>query len=163
MHPNAALIQRFYTCFQARDAAGMQRCYHPALTFRDPVFEELNAAEASAMWSLLCARATDLEVRCSDVSADEGEGRARWEAWYTFEQTGRAVHNRIEASFRFREGLIVRHEDHFSLWGWSRQALGPAGLWLGWSPLLRKRVRAMARRGLQSQMRRAAEGGVGPS
>jgi len=141
----------------------MQRCYHPALTFRDPVFGELNAAEAGAMWSLLCARATDLEVSFSDVSADEEEGRTRWEARYTFEQTGRAVHNRVEASFRFHEGLIVRHEDRFSLWDWSRQALGPVGWWLGWSPLLRKRIRVMARRSLQHQMHRAAGGGAGPS
>ncbi len=45
MHPNAALIQRFYAAFAARDAAGMQACYHPDVVFRDPVFGELRTDE----------------------------------------------------------------------------------------------------------------------
>ena len=153
MHPNEALIHRFYTCFQARDAGGMQACYHPEVTFRDPAFGELDAARAVAMWHMLCARAADLDIRCSDVRANDVEGSARWSALYTFSQTGRRVDNRIDARFVFRDGLIVRHEDSFSFWRWSRQALGPVGLLLGWTPLLRNRVSATANRGLARYMR----------
>ena len=158
MHPNEALIHRFYACFQARDAAGMQACYHAEATFRDPAFGELDAEHAAAMWHMLCARASDLEVRCSAVRADEAEGSARWTALYTFTQTGRRVDNRIEARFTFRDGLIVRHEDRFSFWRWARQALGPVGLLLGWSPLLRNRVRATALKQLARYMREARPG-----
>lgn len=153
MHPNAALIHRFYDSFAARDAAGMKACYHPEVVFHDPAFGELRGAEAGAMWAMLCARATDLQVSASDVKADDARGRAHWEARYTFTQTGRPVLNRIDAEFEFRDGLIIRHTDRFGFWTWARQALGPAGLVLGWTPLIRNRVRATARRGLEKYMR----------
>ena len=159
MHPNAALIERFYTCFQARDAAGMAACYHPDAVFTDPAFGELRGAEVGGMWAMLCSRAADLEVRVSGVEADAERGQAHWDARYTFTQTGRKVHNRIDARFLFRDGLIIRHEDSFSFWRWARQALGPAGLLLGWAPPLRGKVRSTARGNLESFMRKAAAAG----
>jgi ketosteroid isomerase-like protein len=161
MHPNAALVQRFYTCFQARDAEGMAACYHPDAVFSDEVFGELRGAEIAAMWAMLCARAKDLEVRYSGVEADAERGEAHWDARYTFTQTGRKVHNHIDAWFLFRDGVIVRHVDRFSFWRWARQALGPAGLLLGWTPLLRKRVRSTAHAGLAAYMRKSAGPGPG--
>ncbi|HEX2079092.1 MAG TPA: nuclear transport factor 2 family protein [Longimicrobium sp.] len=158
MHPNAALIHRFYDSFAARDAAGMKACYHPDVVFHDPAFGELRGEEAGAMWAMLCGRAKDLQVTSSDVHADDARGRARWEARYTFAQTGRPVLNRIDAEFEFRDGLIVRHTDRFGFWRWARQALGPAGLLLGWTPLIRNRVRATARRGLEKYMREHGAG-----
>jgi ketosteroid isomerase-like protein len=156
MHPNAALIHRFYDSFAALDAAGMQACYHPEVVFHDPAFGELRGAEAGAMWAMLCARATDLQVSVSDVEADDARGRAHWDARYTFAQTGRPVLNRIDAEFEFRDGLIVRHTDRFDLWTWARQALGPAGLLLGWTPLIQGRVRSTARGALEKYMRENA-------
>jgi ketosteroid isomerase-like protein len=155
---NEALIRRFYTCFNARDADGMQACYHADISFHDPAFGELDARQVNAMWHMLCARATDLSISCSDVTAGEDQGHARWDAHYTFTQTGRRVHNRVHALFHFRDGLIVRHEDRFDFWRWSRQALGPSGLLLGWTPVLRARVRSTARRGLARFMSREGEG-----
>jgi hypothetical protein len=154
MHANEALIDRFYRAFQVRDAAGMARCYHPQVEFSDPVFPGLRGPEACAMWAMLCARATDLKITFSDVQADEARGRTRWEARYTFMQTGRPVHNVIDAEFEFRDALIARHVDRFDFWRWARQALGPTGLLLGWTPMVRDRVRAMARRGLDAHMHR---------
>ena len=158
MHPNAALIERFYACFRARDAAGMAACYHPEAVFSDPAFGELRGAEVGAMWTMLCSRATDLEVHASGVQAGAERGEAHWDARYTFTQTGRKVHNSIDARFLFRDGLIVRHDDRFSFWRWARQALGPVGLLLGWAPPLRAKVRATARGNLKSFMRKAAAG-----
>ncbi|HEU0016322.1 MAG TPA: nuclear transport factor 2 family protein, partial [Longimicrobium sp.] len=145
MHPNAALIERFYTAFAARDAAGMKACYHPDVVFSDPAFGELRGAQAGAMWALLLERGRDLRVTFSDVRADDERGGAHWEAHYTFGHTGRAVHNRIDAEFEFRDGLIARHTDRFDFWAWARQALGPAGWVLGLWPfrlLVRRRARA---------------------
>jgi len=154
MHANQALIDRFYRAFQVRDAATMAACYHPQIEFSDPVFTGLRGPEAGAMWAMLCARATDLEITFGDVQADDARGRARWKARYTFTQTGRRVHNAIAAEFEFRDGLIVRHVDRFDFWRWSRQALGLTGLLLGWTPMVRNRVRTMARRGLEAHMRK---------
>lgn len=152
MHPNAALIERFYAAFAARDAAGMQACYHPDVVFSDPAFGELRGAEAGAMWAMLVARGKDLHVTVSRVEADDRRGSAHWDARYTFGQTGRPVLNRIDAEFEFRDGRIVRHTDRFGFWTWARQALGPAGLLLGWTPLLRNKVRSTARAGLEKYM-----------
>ena len=52
MHPNAQLIQTFYTAFQNRDAAGMAACYHPEVVFSDPVFPHLEGPKAIAMWQM---------------------------------------------------------------------------------------------------------------
>jgi ketosteroid isomerase-like protein len=153
MHPNAALIHRFYDSFAALDAAGMQACYHPDVVFRDPAFGELRGAQAGAMWAMLTGRASDLQVSATDVQADDVRGRAHWDAHYTFGQTGRKVLNRIDAEFEFRDGLIVRHTDTFDFWAWARQALGPTGLLLGWTPVLRNKVRSTARAGLEKYMR----------
>jgi hypothetical protein len=67
------------------------------------------------------------------------------------------VVNRIDAEFVFRDGLIVRHTDTFNFWAWARQALGPAGLLLGWTPMLQKKVRDTARAGLAKYMRERGE------
>jgi ketosteroid isomerase-like protein len=158
MHPNAALIERFYASFAARNAEGMKACYHPEIVFSDPAFGELNGPQAGAMWAMLVERGKDLQVTVSGIHADDERGRAHWNARYTFSQTRRPVLNRIDAEFAFRDGLIVRHTDTFDFWAWSRQALGPAGLLLGWTPMMRKRVRDTARAGLARYMGQQSAG-----
>ncbi|MFN2388804.1 MAG: nuclear transport factor 2 family protein [Actinomycetota bacterium] len=145
MHPNAELITELYSAFAARDHTRMARCYRPEATFSDPVFMDLKGDEVTAMWRMFCVRGTDLSVTFGDVAADDGQGSARWEARYTFAPTGRAVHNRIEASFRFVDGKILEHRDRFDFYRWSRMALGPPGVLLGWSPLVLSKVRKQAR------------------
>jgi hypothetical protein len=152
MPPNEALIQKFYTAFQARDAAGMCACYHPAVGFSDPVFGRLPASAAAAMWHMLCARAKDLQINYGDIQANAETGTAHWEARYTFGKKSRPVHNVIDAAFAFRDNLIVQHDDMFDLWKWTRMALGPTGLLLGWTPWLQSAVRRDARRGLDAFM-----------
>lgn len=148
MHPNAALIQRFYTAFQQRDAATMAACYAPDVQFSDPVFPDLRGADAGAMWTMLCERGKDLKVEFRDVRADDATGSAHWDAWYTFSTTGRPVHNSIDATFAFRDGRIVRHADRFDLHRWAGQALGAPGMLLGWTPFLQNKIRGMAAKGL---------------
>jgi ketosteroid isomerase-like protein len=144
VHPNAELVTRFYTAFQRRDGAAMAACYAPSVVFSDPVFPHLEGRRAGAMWRMLCERGTDLEVTFRDVSADDARGSAHWDARYTFTQTGRRVVNRIDARFEFSDGAIVRHIDAFDLHRWARQALGPIGLLLGWTPLVRNKIRRSA-------------------
>jgi ketosteroid isomerase-like protein len=145
---NRSLIERFYAAFAERDGAAMAACYAPDVTFSDPVFTDLRGEEAGAMWRMLTARAMDLQVELREHEADDERGSAHWVARYTFTQTGRPVVNDVRASFRFRDGLIAEHRDRFDFHRWSRQALGPSGLLLGWTPLLRAAVRRRARAGL---------------
>jgi ketosteroid isomerase-like protein len=156
VHPNAALLHRFYERFGARDAEAMAACYHPEATFRDPVFGELRADRAADMWRMLAGRAKDLSIQVSDVEADGERGSARWIATYRFGKAGRPVRNVIDARFAFRDGLIVRHEDSFSLWRWAGMALGPTGRILGWTPLVQGRIRREAREGLDEFVARKA-------
>jgi ketosteroid isomerase-like protein len=109
---------------------------------------DLHGDQARLMWQMLCTRGRDLQIVFRDVSAEGEHGRAHWDATYTFSATGRKVLNRIDAAFTFRDGLIVRHEDQFDFYRWSRQALGFPGLLLGWSPFLQGKVRAQAGHGL---------------
>ena len=153
MHPNAELIRKFYTAFSQRDACGMAACYASSVKFSDEVFTDLEGARANAMWQMLCERGKDLKIEFRDVEADDAIGRAHWEAWYTFSATRRPVHNKIDARFEFKNGKIVRHRDTFSFWAWARQALGPTGLLLGWSPFLKNRVRAQANKNLAAFVR----------
>ena len=149
MHPNALLIETFYTAFQKRDAEGMVACYHPDVRFSDPVFHELQGARAGAMWRMLCARAKDLEVEFRDVRADDRTGSAHWEARYLYSATGRNVHNVIDAKFEFRDDKIVRHADTFDLWRWAGMALGAKGKLLGWLPPVQQAIHKKALGGLE--------------
>ncbi len=147
MTPEATLIDRFYSAFAARDHAGMAACYHPEVHFRDEVFD-LHGPEASAMWHMLCERGTDLRLTHETIRADAQGGSARWIARYGFGPKKRPVHNIIDAAFTFEDGLIKTHHDRFDFWRWSRQALGPVGLLLGWSGWLRAKAAAQANRAL---------------
>ena len=153
MNANEDTLRRFYEAFSRRDAATMAACYAPDVQFSDPVFTDLRGPQAGLMWKMLCERGKDLKIEFRDVRADGASGSAHWEAWYTFSTTGRKVHNVIDASFEFRDGRIVRHTDRFDLYRWARQALGPAGVLLGWTPLLQNKVRAMAAKGLADYQR----------
>jgi ketosteroid isomerase-like protein len=140
---NGSVIRELYEALDRHDGETMARQYAPDGRFKDPAFGELSGAEAGDMWRMLTGRSEDLRVNLAEHSADGDSGTAHWIATYTF-STGRPVVNDIHARFRFRDGLILDHEDSFSLWRWARQALGPPGLFLGLPPmnlLVRRRAR----------------------
>jgi hypothetical protein len=152
MSANAEVIRKFYTAFQQKDFLTMQSCYHHAATFRDPVFQNLDSREVKAMWQMLLTSSKDLRITFDNVKAEGDNGSCHWEAWYSFSRTGRQVHNIIDASMEFKDGLIYRHKDHFDFWRWSRQALGTSGLLLGWTPIVTNKVKAMARKNLDKML-----------
>lgn len=148
MHSNVQLIQNFYTSLQSLDAQGMCACYHPDVIFTDPAFGRLEGVRACAMWEMLCELAPDLNITFDNIQADDRAGSAHWEAWYSFGKERRKVHNIIEASFVFQDGLVIEHTDRFDLWRWSRMALGPMGVLLGWAPFVQGGIRKNALAGL---------------
>ena len=151
MHPHAQLLTDFYSAFQRGDGAAMAACYHPEATFSDPAFPGLDHAHVTSMWRMFCERG-GVKIDFSDIHADDRSGRAHWDARYTFSGTGRPVLNRIDATFEFKDGKILRHTDRFDFWTWSRQALGAPGMLLGWSPFLRNKVQTQARATLEKWM-----------
>lgn len=144
MEDNAALITRFYEAFSKRDHATMAACYAEDATFSDPVFPALQGARIGGMWRMLCERGGDLELTFSGVRGTADGGGAHWEATYTFSATGRKVHNVIDATMTIKDGKIVDHVDVFDFYRWSKMALGMPGLILGWTPIVRNKVRGQA-------------------
>jgi len=144
MHPNEQLIQTFYAAFKARQPEGMSACYHDEVTFSDPVFENLEGPEVGMMWRMLCRQAATLEIQATNISADDERGSADWVAIYPFGKANRKVHNKIHAEFRFKDGQIFSHVDTFDFWKWSRMALGPLGLFLGWNSVVKVNIQKQA-------------------
>jgi len=131
------------------NAEEMVDCYHPDIHFSDPAFGDLQGKDAGDMWRMLCGNAKDLRILFDRVSAGDRDGSAHWEAHYTFSQTGRKVHNIIEARFVFQDGYIIRHADAFDIWRWSGMALGIKGSLLGWTPLVKNAIRGNALKALR--------------
>ena len=139
---NINLIEQFYDAFAAKDVEAMIACYHKDLEFNDPVFGDLDYNEACAMWRMLLERDSDLEVSHKNAWNDNEYGGVDWEAKYTFSKTGRKIHNRIDAKFMFKDGLIVGHRDYFDLYAWCKMAFGPSGWFLGWTDYMQNKVRS---------------------
>ncbi len=152
MHPNAIIIETFYTAFKKKDYKTMQECYHKDAVFSDEAFKKLNSNEVKAMWQMLITRGKDLELTFSNITADDNRGTCRWEAKYTFSATGKKVHNIIDATFEFKDGKISKHIDHFDFHRWSSQALGIMGVLLGWTGFLQNKVSSKAMEQLKGFM-----------
>lgn len=140
---NKELITKFYSAFSKRDFESMNLCYHDENNFKDEVFE-LHGKKTAAMWHMLCKRGKDLEISFSNIEVKEELVTAQWEAKYTFSATKRKVLNKINAQFKFKDGLIIEHIDSFNFWRWSSQALGVPGYLLGWSSILKNKVKHQA-------------------
>jgi ketosteroid isomerase-like protein len=146
---NLATIERLYAAMQRHDGEGMAACYADGATFTDPVFVGLRDGETQDMWRMLVGRSRDMTVELVEHDVDGDTGTANWVARYTFGQTGRPVVNDVHSMFRFDDaGLIVEQLDDFDFWRWARQALGPLGLFAGWTPVVLHSVRDKARSGL---------------
>lgn len=150
MNPNQQIIEEFYAGFASHHAETMTSCYHPDIVFNDPAFGTLHGKDAVDMWHMLMEKSKgNIEIEFSDVKANEVSGSARWVATYVFSKTNRKVTNHIHATFEFKDGLIIRHTDHFDLWKWSAQALGFSGLLLGWSGFMQQKIRKQALQSLR--------------
>ncbi|NUR84520.1 MAG: nuclear transport factor 2 family protein [Nonomuraea sp.] len=147
---HVALVSAFYEALGRADYAAMERCYHPEVSFGDPVFLEVEGRDrVMAMWRLQLGVQGGLKSELREIHAGEHSVTAHWSARYVFSSTGREVVNEIDALFRFEDDLIVRHHDDFDFKHWSKMALGrPHGLIFGWTPMWRKTIRDRAARAL---------------
>ena len=135
----------------------MASCYHKEVIFEDPAFGKLNQKEVISMWKMLLERSKgNLRIEFSDVVTNEISGSAIWIATYIFTQTNRKVVNIIDAKFEFKDGLILKHNDHFNFYKWTKQALGLKGYLLGWTHFMQRKVRQNAKKSLQNYMQKQA-------
>ncbi|WP_109851018.1 nuclear transport factor 2 family protein [Aquimarina sp. AU58] len=134
------LIETFYTGLSNLDAETMISCYHDDVVFEDPGFGKLKGNRAKGMWRMLCKNARNFRVEFSQVEANDQNGSAHWEAWYSFSKTGRSVHNKIDAQFEFKDGKIIKHTDDFNLHRWASQAIGWKGALLGGTGFFKKKL-----------------------
>lgn len=134
------LIVCFYQAFHQLDANKMTSYYHKDVVFEDPAFGVLKAERARTMWKMLCEsqKGKDFKIEATNIT----ENSAHWEAFYTFSKTGRKVHNKIDARFEFKDGLIIKHTDDFNLHNWAKQAIGFKGLLLGGSGFFKKKLQS---------------------
>lgn len=140
-------ISKFYEAFKALDAEAMAACYHADIHFHDPAFGDLYGEHASNMWRMLCANQKGKGMVIEfEITSDHS---AYWEPIYTFSKTGRKVHNKIDAEFEFKDGLIIKHRDTFNLHRWSKQALGLQGLLIGWTGFFKRKLNDQTSRLLQ--------------
>ncbi|MEQ9465859.1 MAG: nuclear transport factor 2 family protein [Ekhidna sp.] len=147
-------LEKFYQSFQKLDAKSMAECYHEEVVFNDPVFKNLDYAQTTAMWDMLIKRSNgNLEIDFHTVMGDDALAQCIWEAEYEFSKTGNPVHNIIHCTMEFKDGLIIRHTDEFDFWRWSKMALGLTGVLLGWSPMIKNRVRKIARMSLDHYLK----------
>lgn len=144
-----SIIEQFYTAFQRQDAKTMGSLYADHATFQDPGFGLLSAKEVIAMWKMLVkSGGSDLKIAFEIIKENERSGEAIWKADYVFGKDRRPIHNVIHSKFEFDNGKIAKQVDRFNFWKWTRMALGTTGLLLGWSPLLKNKVRIQALRRL---------------
>lgn len=150
MNPKQQIIEEFYSGFAEGNANTMVSCYHPDIRFHDPVFGTLDGQDVFDMWHMLIEKSKgNLEILFSDVEANENNGAAKWIATYNFSKTNRHVVNHVRANFQFKDGLIIRHTDHFDIWKWSQQAFGISGLLLGWTGFMQKKIQQQALQSLR--------------
>lgn len=159
MTSNIPIVNKFYSSFQNNFFQGMQDCYHDEIKFTDEVFPLLRGKQAKAMWHMLIAGAkdADLKITYSNVKTEGECIECDWEAHYKFSLTGRHVHNKIHASFWFKDDRIIKHVDHFDFYRWSRMAFGFKGMLLGWTSFFRKKVQQNVEHRLQKFIRNHPE------
>lgn len=155
MTANEIIIHKFYTAFANANIAQMCEYYHPDVQFRDPVFGLLKGEQVFQMWRMLIEKSNgNLKIDCTEISANEFLGTAKWIATYRFRKTNRNVVNTIAAKFLFKDGLIIKHTDDFDIWKWSKQALGIQGFLMGWTGFMQRKITDQARMSLNKYCER---------
>lgn len=157
MNTNQQVIEEFYSGFAAGNAKTMESCYHKDIQFQDPAFGILKGNDVIDMWEMLIEKSEgNLKIEFSDVEADDLTGSANWVAEYHFGKNNRKVVNYIRSSFEFKDGLIIRHVDHFNIWNWAKQALGLSGYVLGWTGFMQQKIQQRAIHSLRMFQKRKA-------
>jgi len=125
---NSQTLNRYFECLTKGDYLGMQACLHPEVHFSDVGFD-LRRREVGAMWHMIISHG--IQVVVGDKKVEGQAATAHWECDYQFRKdetaAPRRVHNVVDSSFRFEDGLIREQHDDCDFWRWFEQAIGPIG------------------------------------
>lgn len=153
MNNHQALLQRFYTAFARGHYEEMATYYHEKATFEDPAFGILNSNEVKAMWRMLLSHTqSKIAIHFSEARVEGEKYKVQWTADYLFSSTHRPIHNKIVATFEFKDDKIYRHKDNFNLYRWACQALGWKGYLWGWTTIFKKNMQQKTRKMLNKFM-----------
>ena len=138
---NSETIYHFYSSLEAGNIEDLLSCYHPQISFSDPVFGELQGDQAHSMWRMLMSKmSSDIKIDVNHVFDQNGRMHCTWAADYPFGKNQRHVHNEVSSQFTFKDNRIITHHDVFDLWKWTRQALGWPGYLFGWSNIMQRKM-----------------------
>ena len=156
MHPHEQLLTKLFQSLNEHKPELMAECYHKQATFRDIAFDLSGRQEIQAMWEMICSTnekgPADIVATVQKLEANDKTGRAVVVDDYTFRKTGNKVHNGIESTFEFCDGLIFHQRDTCDPVIWANQAFGKfMGFFLGHIEPLRRRG---AMKGLREFMAR---------
>ena len=104
------------------------------------------------MWRMLTGGVRGPAVELLEHEADGDSGSAAGSRTTRSRRPAVTWTTTSAPRFRFRDGLIAEHRDEFGFHRWARQALGPPGLLLGWTPIVQGSVRKRARARLDEFM-----------
>lgn len=150
--------QQFYSAFKNKDIQKMWSIYADDITFTDPAFGTLNGEEAKYMWKMLLENEeSQFQLNYTIISENNEETTVKWTAQYFFGPNRRTVINHVIAKLSFENGQIKTHTDHFSMWKWSKQALGISGFLLGWTPFFKQKVQKMTQSRLKIYIQKQNE------
>lgn len=140
-------VQDFFDALARLDAYALAQCYAPSARFEDAAWSLQGTEAIAAMWEMICDDTRRLgadvwRLECLRIRGTRHRCKVDWRLSHRDPATGRLIHQRMESRFLLtRDGRIDFHENRFSLWRWSRQARGLSGWLLGWTPIMRQRVR----------------------
>lgn len=130
MHTNGVLLEKLFQSLNEKDHHNMAMCYHTDAEFKDIAFKLNGRKQIHSMWHMISE--SDLHASFDILSVDDETGTVDLTDDYTFRDTGRPVHNVIRSEFRFRDGLIIKHNDSCDAFDWGVQALGPVKGFISW-------------------------------
>lgn len=145
MESSEKTIHQLYTSIANGDPSKIEACYAPTVKFYDPTFGNLSGDDVPKMWKMLIKKSNgNLKLEYTVIKCDAYKGTAQWIAIYAFGKDKRTVKNVVRSEFHFKDGLIIKQNDDFNIWTWSKQALGLPGILLGWTGYLHQKIRKQA-------------------
>lgn len=129
MHPNELLLTKFFEYLNAHNLERIASCYHEEATFHDIAFNLKGKKQIYAMWDMICSVnkdniPSDIKVHIERLSANDATGSAVVLESYTYRDNNKKVHNKINSTFEFRDGLIYKQNDDCDPVSWANQAFG---------------------------------------
>lgn len=97
---------------------------------------------------LLSQKKESTIITFNSIQASSEKGTVNWIAEYFYGEKKRKVINKVNASFKFKEGKIIEHTDTFNLWEWTKQAMGITGFLMGWTSFMKDKIQATTNKNL---------------